>query len=251
MMDQQLSFAFKQKNKLLCLTLLASMKYVDAKDENESTALHQAADHGWIDVCDILIDRGANIDAVNGYGWRPLHIASFRGHIELCRALLDRGADIQAITQDEGESALHIAAYLGNEVLCELLLNRGVSLEVKNAEGLTALSVSSICGKTNVCLFLIGNSAVAPKKLNTAKKIRKLLKLSPLQAAATLGDCALVNRIIDEDAEPDTLPERIIQAVRNSQIAKKPVMTAFLQSWQAHHAISQLTVKMSAHKKSI
>lgn len=42
-----------------------------------------------------------------------LHYASYRGNIEMCQALLDRGADMQA-TNEFGQDVMHIASQ-GNE----------------------------------------------------------------------------------------------------------------------------------------
>ena len=42
----------------------------------------------------LLLDRGANVDAIDGNGGAtPLFLAGTRGHTECVRLLLDRGAD--------------------------------------------------------------------------------------------------------------------------------------------------------------
>lgn len=48
-------------------------------------------------------------------GWTPLHLASYFGHKEAVELLLDHGADINAVN-DFGDTALHKAAFVGREV---------------------------------------------------------------------------------------------------------------------------------------
>lgn len=48
-------------------------------------------------------------------GWTPLHLASYFGHKEAVELLLDHGADIDAVN-DFGDTPLHKAAFVGREV---------------------------------------------------------------------------------------------------------------------------------------
>src|SRR6476619_8449655 len=48
-----------------------------------------------------LLERDANIHAVNIYGQTALHVASYEGHLEVARLLLDRGANINAQNADD------------------------------------------------------------------------------------------------------------------------------------------------------
>ena len=73
---------------------------VNAADANGDTALHGAIHRGAGNVVRFLVERGANIDAVNGKGWSPLSVAqgvfypnTFNRHPELVTLLTELGAD--------------------------------------------------------------------------------------------------------------------------------------------------------------
>ena len=73
---------------------------VNAADTNGDTALHGAIHRGAGNIVRFLVEKGANIDAVNGKGWSPLSVAqgvfypnTFNRHPELVTLLADLGAD--------------------------------------------------------------------------------------------------------------------------------------------------------------
>ena len=77
------------------------------------TCLISAAYESHLDICSLLIDKGAKMGAKNRFGYTPLHFAADRGHIEIVRLLCDHGADIEARDYDECRP-LHEAAYHGH-----------------------------------------------------------------------------------------------------------------------------------------
>jgi ankyrin repeat protein len=61
------------------------------------TPLHAAAASGSVNVVQILLESGAEVDAQNSYGNTPLHIACLNGHSNMCSELTYYGADINAL----------------------------------------------------------------------------------------------------------------------------------------------------------
>lgn len=53
--------------------------------------------------------------AKSNQGWTPLHLATYFGHAQMVQLLLDNGADVDALN-DAGDTALHKAAFIGREV---------------------------------------------------------------------------------------------------------------------------------------
>ncbi len=88
--------------------------------------LHFAAADGNVESVNLLLDRGAKINAATQDGWTALHFACLRGDKGLVQLLLDRGADV-SMTTTAGVSALSIATSEGDRDIIELLLNRGAS----------------------------------------------------------------------------------------------------------------------------
>lgn len=88
--------------------------------------LHFAAANGDVELVNLLLDRGAKINAATQDGWTALHFACLRGDEGLVQLLLDRDADV-SMTTTSGVSALSIATSEGDREIVELLLDRGAS----------------------------------------------------------------------------------------------------------------------------
>jgi len=66
---------------------------VDAPDEHKHTALSEAACGGQAAICRILLEHGANVNAVNAQHRTPLWRACFMDKRECVKLLLEHGAD--------------------------------------------------------------------------------------------------------------------------------------------------------------
>jgi ankyrin repeat protein len=58
--------------------------------------MNEAASKGNEDVVQLLLERGADINAEDHRGWTALHAAAVNGHVDVVRLLLERGADVLA-----------------------------------------------------------------------------------------------------------------------------------------------------------
>eukprot|EP00730_Choanoeca_flexa_P007994 TRINITY_DN12421_c1_g3_i1.p2 TRINITY_DN12421_c1_g3~~TRINITY_DN12421_c1_g3_i1.p2 ORF type:complete len:125 (+),score=13.72 TRINITY_DN12421_c1_g3_i1:717-1091(+) len=93
------------------------------------TPLHRLAEReGSIEVAELLLAAGANMDATNWFGRTPLHVAS-QYHPSLAMLLISKGADVNATDQDE-YTPLH--SFEGSIEVAELLLAAGADLEATN-----------------------------------------------------------------------------------------------------------------------
>ncbi len=79
---------------------------------------------------------------VNEDGFTPLHRAAQEGHKELAELLLAKGADVNAKTTD-GATPLHRAAHYGHQQLAELLLAKGADVNAKSIDGVTPVHVAA------------------------------------------------------------------------------------------------------------
>jgi ankyrin repeat protein len=87
---------------------------IEATDKDEDTALHYAAHYGQGGVVALLLDRGANINAMNRRDNTPLCLAAKAGRREVVQLLLERGAS-KWTAADKAEEAgqEEIAAFIG------------------------------------------------------------------------------------------------------------------------------------------
>ncbi len=81
-----------------------------------------------IQVAEILVKSGANIDLANGHtGSTPLHEAVKVNHLEMVDFLLNNGAKCDIPDKASGRTALHLAASNGRLDIVEKLISKGAN----------------------------------------------------------------------------------------------------------------------------
>ncbi|MFZ3376732.1 MAG: ankyrin repeat domain-containing protein [Chthoniobacterales bacterium] len=118
------------------------------------TALHLANFDG-IDLVKLLLDRGADINAIsrNGLVATPLQGTVVMKKIEFGRLFLDRGANVSP-RGEEGTTPLHEAAGSGQLEFAKLLLERGADVNAKDDAGTTPLAIALEFKQPEVAEFL-------------------------------------------------------------------------------------------------
>ena len=109
---------------------------------NENFLLHSAAVFEKFEVVQKLIEYEADIDARNRE-WTPLYWASGGEHLKdgsVLRLLLERGANVNALTR-VGSTPLHLASQNGAVEVVRLLVEHGADVEAVDGDGKTALQV--------------------------------------------------------------------------------------------------------------
>ena len=125
---------------------------VDAVDNNHSTLLHRASYHGNVKFAQLLLERCANINARNKKGHTPLHRVLVglnddfgASYFDTVRLLLEHGADVDAL-DDARWTPLHVASENCCAKATRLLLEYGASVHFQNNQGQTPSQVVSIRG---------------------------------------------------------------------------------------------------------
>ena len=121
--------------------LLARNGPVNARDKDNRTPLHWAANKGHKAVVELLIANGADVNAREKAGKTSLHAAAIGGHRDVTDLLITHGADVNAKDQ-ENMTPLHNAAYKGHKAVAELLIANGADVNAKNKKGDTPLRVA-------------------------------------------------------------------------------------------------------------
>lgn len=121
-----------------------------AWSEDGFTALHFAAFFGHPAAAKLLTERGADLEARStneqfALDASPLHSAAAAGRREVCETLLNAGADVNAV-QHGGYTPLIDAAQSGNAELAELLLERGADPTARLDDGRTAAELATAAG---------------------------------------------------------------------------------------------------------
>jgi ankyrin repeat protein len=119
------------------------------------TPLHLAAYFGREPTARVLLERGADPDAVshNPMALRPLHSAAVSPSLGIVKMLVAGGADINA-KQHGGWTPLHAAAFNGDLPMAEYLVAHGANLSLKSDDGKTPLDVAVGKGRSQVAAWL-------------------------------------------------------------------------------------------------
>jgi serine/threonine-protein phosphatase 6 regulatory ankyrin repeat subunit B len=161
-----------------------------------SGALYQAAEAGNIEIVKQLLHSGLTPN--DGWGGNlPLGGAAYEGRIEVVKLLLDHGADVNAVNRSSGgngETALHYATRCTASSalkIVELLLASGAHVNVNDQRGATPLM--NALDHREMALMLLAHGAAVnsrDKDGNTA-----------LMYAAARHLTAMVRTLVKEGAD--------------------------------------------------
>ncbi|XP_044726613.1 serine/threonine-protein phosphatase 6 regulatory ankyrin repeat subunit B-like isoform X3 [Chrysoperla carnea] len=138
----------------ICKMLLNKGADVDAKEKNGSTALHIATEEGSNEIVKLLLERGAKVDSKNKCNITPLYLSAQRDHQEIIETLLKFGADINSRNK-YGRTALHIASFKEHVKVVTTLLEYGCDINSRDWVGKTALHIASHLGHNEVVTTLL------------------------------------------------------------------------------------------------
>jgi ankyrin repeat protein len=204
---------------------------VNAADASGTTLLMYSAMYGTAETMRMLLDKGADPNAVNKRkanalhwsvqdlaktrlllargsavnvktveGKTPLYIAAMLpGGAEVARALLEKGAEPNG-ADIAGRTPLMSAASEGNMETMRLLIEKGANVNAATTAGVTALMDAARSHNHFAVKLLMDNGAdvnARTKRNNTA-----------IAAAAASGSVEVVKMLLDKGARIDVLDER-------------------------------------------
>lgn len=107
-------------------------------DDHGFSPLHWLAKEGHTKLVEMLLQRGARVNATNMGDDIPLHLAVAHGHLEIVLLLLKHKSDVNS-TNEHGNSPLHYACFWGYQAIAEELVNHGALVSIANKDGDTPL----------------------------------------------------------------------------------------------------------------
>ncbi len=148
------------------------------------TSLHYAAYYGHLEIAEILISRGADLDADDPYYSTPLYLAVEEGHPEVVEFLISKGAKVNVKSSRSGYTPLHRAAWgpvarrfgQGAEEqpqykeIVALLIARGAEINARDNDGKTALDQAIKNGEKEIVVLLRKHGAKTGEELKAEGK---------------------------------------------------------------------------------
>ncbi|TGO08253.1 hypothetical protein BTUL_0219g00220 [Botrytis tulipae] len=119
--------------------------------------IQRAAKRGRLEIVQILLHAGADLNAGAGQAGTALCAAASNGHLGVCQLLLNMGSDIHA--ESMNGTALHGAAEWGHVEILHLLLAHGARIDDDCKLWGTALQMAARQGRLNSFNFLLSRGA--------------------------------------------------------------------------------------------
>lgn len=169
----------------LLLEMGADINIQNRRDWITGTALHKVAMHKDASMVRLLLDKGANVEAVDQHKKTPLHHAVIEGFEEMVKLLLGKGAKVK-VKDYRGSTPLQVAIAKGANPIISMLLDNGADIEARNEGGMTALHQAVSYGSISTVRLLMerganlyarGNRGETPMILAHRKHYKKVREL--------------------------------------------------------------------------
>lgn len=206
---------------------LINSKTIQARDGSGNTVLHYASE--WMlpnDTMNFLIQKGTDVNAVNGNGETPLFSAAKADNADAIVSLVKSGASLRA-RDNLGSSPLHAAVRWDALAAAEKLVDMGLDIDCQNVGGKTPLAEAAVEGNMTMARLLLkhganpntydqngrtclsdairGGQYEMVKLLLSAKanpQIQDLAGRTPYHEAASLGDKEIIAMLQRAGANP-------------------------------------------------
>ncbi|XP_067387651.1 ankyrin repeat and SAM domain-containing protein 1A isoform X3 [Emydura macquarii macquarii] len=187
--------------------LLEELTDPTMRNNKFETPLDLAALYGRLEVVKMLLNAHPNLLSCNTKKHTPLHLAARNGHKAVVHVLLDAGMDSNY--QTEKGSALHEAALFGKTDVVQILLAAGIDVNIKDNRGLTALDIVKELPsqKSQQIAALIEDHTTGKKNAKMAEKALPTPVIPATEPAVRIpsGDVekAVTELIIDFEMNPE------------------------------------------------
>ena len=110
-------------------------------------------------IARLLVQNGADVNALNNWGFTPLFHAAYGKHPEITRLFMANEADVNVQSVD-GKTPLHLAVQSGNEEIIELIIKKVNNPNIQESSFLyTPLHIAADRGYVAIVRVLMANGA--------------------------------------------------------------------------------------------
>lgn len=122
--------------------------------DSTSNALFTAIQKQKPDIVRLLIQKGADVNKVGGFGIKPIYRAAEFNSLEIVKLLVENGADIQT-AKENGWTPLIIAIQEKQYEIAKYLIEHGVNLTSTTKDGFTALNSAKSLERQDIIDMLV------------------------------------------------------------------------------------------------
>ncbi|KAG1708540.1 Ankyrin repeat and SAM domain-containing protein 6 [Nymphon striatum] len=142
------------------LTEILLNKGADTEKSNNFgfTPLMHAVCNDHVNIIMVLLNQGANVNSFNRYGMTPLLIATARGQSKIVKILVENGADVNCKSSIDLTPTM-VAAQYRHEHLIGYFSRKGVNINEKTNNGITALMLATNGGEKSTIKALLDRGA--------------------------------------------------------------------------------------------
>ncbi|OAF69856.1 hypothetical protein A3Q56_02387 [Intoshia linei] len=129
-------------------------------ETNKNTALTLACFQGRADVVALLLKAKPNVEHRSKSGLTPLMEAASGGYVDVCKLLVESNADVNAMPVNSSrDTALTIACEKGHTKFVDVLIQNHAYLDVKNKKGNCPLYLACMGGFFEIVKMLLNAGA--------------------------------------------------------------------------------------------
>jgi ankyrin repeat protein len=154
-----------------------------------------AARFGEVDIMRLLLDAGADIDALDGNGESAFHAVVCKNHVAALKLLYERGARVSVVSCN-GESLLKVVSHYGDDRMSVFLLDAGAPLDGLTRGDLMSLT-SAPLSVAVLARLLARNVDIAALRDDRGKTLCHRVALSNIQRVSKERGAPLVRALAE------------------------------------------------------